>query len=254
MAKLVEADTSIDAWIKGTRLVLQEGPMLNLILSIAKPDRDGIWSKATPRIDDFLRSQRQSPVHTVAETIFPGWEYKRRGLNGVLTHYPEEVYPAIGRKGKRWGTYAYRLVRRPSKNGQMVNPLAQTIGKMKRELLANRGTMRSCYEIGLSHIEYDIPLYSTIGDCRRRRGGPCLSHVSFKLLDGGVHLVAFYRSHDYGYKVVGNLLGLTRLQACVAHETAQKVGTLVVHSSYAFLNGGKRRVRTLIHDLEPPSG
>ena len=51
------------------------------------------------------------------------------------------------------------------------------------------------------------------------------------------------------YKVPGNLLGLARLQACVANETGLGIGGLVVHSTYAFLNGPKTRIRRLLKDL-----
>ena len=48
-------------------------------------------------------------MYTVSETIFPGAEYRRRGLHGVFDFYPEEVYPAIKKHPSiRWGTYAYR--------------------------------------------------------------------------------------------------------------------------------------------------
>ena len=94
----------------------------------------------------------------------------RRGLPGVLEFYPNHVYPSIKRHPSiRWGTYAYRLVRRHGANGKQ------------------NGT--------------------------RRMGGPCLSHLSFKLFDGAVHLTTLYRSHDYGYKVPGNLLGLASVLA-----------------------------------------
>ena len=63
-------------------------------------------------------------------------------------------------------------------------------------------------------------------------------------------MTALYRSHDYRYKVPGNLLGLARLQGCVARETGQAMGTLVVHSSYAFLNGSKKQMQTLLANLQ----
>ena len=56
-----------------------------------------------------------------------------------------------------------------------------------------------------------------------------------------MHLTAIYRSHDYRYKALGNLLGLARLQACVANEVGVQLGTLVVHSIYAYLETGRGR-------------
>ena len=126
------------------------------------------------------------------------------------------------------------------------------IDKMRDELATPR-PKKSCYELGIAEGEYELPLYSSVQDGTRRMGGPCLSHLSFKLFDGAVHLTALYRSHDYGYKVQGNLLGLGRLQSCVARETGQDVGSLVVHSSYAFLSGSRVGLRALLNDLRHAS-
>ena len=188
-------------------------------------------------------------MHTVAETIFPGYEYRKQGLQGVFIVYPDQIYPRIKKhRSISWGTYAYRLVRRRNANGKDMNPLEQLIQKMQTEL-GTTGPKRSCYEIGITEGEYDLPLYNTTEDGTRHMGGPCLSHISFKLFNGAVHLTAFYRSHDYTYKVPGNLLGLARLQKCVACETEQQMGSLVVHSTYAYLSGGKTKIRKLLSDI-----
>ena len=249
MTTLIEADTRVEAWMAATEFLLPRKQMLNLVLTVHSPASNGAFHGADPRIDEFHVREKQLPLHSVAETIFPGYEYRRRGLNGVFEVYPQELYPAI-KKYKRisWGTYAYRLVRRRKANGEEMNPLQQMIDKMREEI-ALRGTKRSCYEVGVAEGEYDLPLYNTADDGGRRMGGPCLSHLSFKLYGGSVHLTAVYRSHDYRHKVPGNLLGLARLQSCVARETKQGIGSLVVHSTYAFLNGSKGPVRTLIEDI-----
>ena len=84
-------------------------------------------------------------------------------------------------------------------------------------------------------------------------GGPCLSHLSFKTFQGAVHLTAVYRSHDYAFKVPGNLLGLSRLLSCVARETGQDVGSMVIHSTYAFWGAGQvQALRSLLRDLGAP--
>lgn len=249
MVKLIEADTRLDAWMEGVEFLLENGPSINLILAIGSPIGNGSLSVADRCIDKFLQDEKELPMHTVAETIFPGWQYRKRGLRGVFEIYPNEEYPLIKKHGSiSWGTYAYRLVRRRDAHGDLMNPLEQMIDKMKKEI-AIKGSKKSCYELGVTEGEYDLPLYNTAKDGTRHMGGPCLSHLSFKLIDGTIHLTALYRSHDYRHKVPGNLLGLARLQACVAHETAQGVGSLVVHSSYAFLNGAKTRIRHLLQDI-----
>ena len=245
MVKLIEADTRLDAWMQAADCLLDHGPMLNLILAIGSPETGG----SNVAIDGFLTDEGQLPMHTVAETIFPGAEYRRRGLQGVLDFYPNKVYPAI--KKNRWGTYAHRLVR--DANGKHVNPLKQLIDKMKSEA-AKPGPKRSCYELGVAESEYDIPLYSPAQDGPRRMGGPCLSHLSFKLFQDTVHLTALYRSHDYRYKVPGNLLGLARLQDCVAQEVGRSIGSLTVHSSYAYLKGSKNAMRSFLKNLSSECG
>lgn len=249
MVKLIEADTRLDAWMEGVEFLLKNGPSINLILAIGSPIGNGSLSVADQRIDKFLQDEKQLPIHAVAETVFPGWQYQKRGLRGVFEIYPDKEYPLLKkRRPNSWGTYAYRLVRRRDADGGFMNPLEQMIDKMKKEI-ATIGSKKSCYEIGIANGEYELSLYNTTKDATRHMGGPCLSHLSFKLIDGAIHLTALYRSHDYGYKVPGNLLGLARLQACVAQETGRSIGSLVVHSSYAFLKSAKMRVRHLLREI-----
>ena len=247
--KLIEAHTRTEAWMKAAEFLLCNGPSLNLVLGIRSPDSKGPYRTARRYIDEFLDREGEFSMHTVAETIFPGYEYRRQGLRGVFKVYPDEIYPRIKKhRNISWGTYAYRLVRRRKANGTDMNPLEQLIHKMQTQLDV-KGSKRSCYEVGIAEGEYDLPLYNTTEDGGRHMGGPCLSHLSFKLFKGTVHLTAFYRSHDYTYKVPGNLLGLARLQECVACETEQQMGSLVVHSTYAYLSGGKTKIRKLLSNI-----
>ena len=234
MTKVFEAETRLLAWLDATEHLIQVGSDLNLILSIASTASDGPAAKhAMTLMDGFLGSEKALPLHTVAELVFPGWEYRRRGLRGVYETYADQEYPVL-KKGRpqRWGTYAHRMLRRRTASGKIVNPLCTLIEKMQSESKKKQGgPYRSCYELGIAEGEYYLPLYNTVDDQRIRRGGPCLSHLSFKLYEGSVHLTGVYRSHDYRHKVPGNLLGLARLQACVAQEVGATIGTLVVHST-----------------------
>lgn len=250
MAHLITTETLVDAWVGGALHVLAQGPTLNLLLEVTSPDQRGGDRKVARRIDQFLIGAKEMPSHTVAETIFPAVAYRHHGIAGVFDVYPEEMYPAIkGHRKIQWGTYAYRLVRRKRTGGQTFNPLERIMDAMRQEL-ALRGPKRSRYELGVSDINFDLPIYDQSTDGARRMGAPCLSHLSFKLLGGAVHLTAIYRSHDYSVKVFGNLLGLARLLACVATETAQQMGTLTVHSSYAYANRHRRALRSCIEDVQ----
>ncbi len=248
MTRLFSVETRLEGWLDATEYLLDAETQLNIILAINSPLSDGPRTRdVMDRVDEFYAEEDQFPLHTVAETIFPGWEYTRRGLSGVFEKYPDEDYGAIA---TRWGTYAHRLLRRRDAEGGVFNPLETLIKKMKREA-SRHGGFKSAYELGVSEGEYDLPLYNTANDRRLTRGGPCLSHLSFKLFQEQVHLTAIYRSHDYRYKVLGNMLGLARLQACVAHEVGVGVGSFVVHSTYAFCSAGrgKRRLQELVADL-----
>ncbi|MFN0008314.1 MAG: hypothetical protein ACKVXR_10425 [Planctomycetota bacterium] len=243
MTTIISAPTRIEAWLQASEHLLEVEHDLNVILSIDSPGSDGAAARsAGTRINAFHKAEGADPLHTVAETIFPGWEYRHRGLRGMFDMYAKE-YDVLKRgEPHRWGTYAHRLINRNTATGESVNPLGALIEKMRSEhQQKRRGTYRACYELGIAEGEYDLPLYNTVDDQGRRRGLPCLSHVSFKLYNGSVHLTAIYRSHDYRYKVPGNLLGLARLQACVAQEVGVPIGTLVVHSTYAYVDLAKGR-------------
>ncbi|WP_437661313.1 hypothetical protein [Sorangium sp. So ce1182] len=180
--------------------------------------------------------------HTVAETIFPGYEYKRRGVDGVFNEYPEHVYESLQNHPRRsWGRYAYRLVRRTRPNNSVWNPLENTIEKLKKR----RGN-RNSFELGVGASDDDdmleIPLYDDNADGLRFRPMPCLSHLSFHVFGRDrLNLTALYRSHYYVQRLYGNLLGLARLQEFVATQAGLTVGELVCHSTFARLEYGKPR-------------
>jgi thymidylate synthase len=250
VTRVFPAETRLEAWLDATRSLLEDGPTLNIILSIASPATEGEAGLAARAIlDRFYAAENQPPLHTVAETIFPGWAYRRRGLAGMRKAYGDEYELLKRANPQHWGTYAHRVLFRTTSTGEIVNPLQALIDKMRAELnRPSRGAFRSCYELGIAEGAYDIPLHNTVDD-RNLLHGPCLSHLSFKLWKRTVHLTAVYRSHDYRWKVPGNLLGLARMQACVASEIGGAIGTLVVHSTFAYFEHSKGGLREAIAEV-----
>lgn len=262
MTATFETETREEAWLNAVNYVLagldemtgRRYTRLNVILRITAPGaKDPLEDTITQELNEFYRSADQFSIHTVAETIFPGWLYHREGIDGVYNTYPEQL-ELVKQSGRvTWGTYAGRMVQRKDpESGEDYNPLRQVIEKMRRYREANGSTPFSCYELGIQEGPYDIALYDPSADSQWRRGGPCLSHISFDLIDDDVHLTAMYRLHDYRYKVPGNLLGLARLQACVAREIGANIGQLVVHSSRAYIEQSGARIgefRELVEDL-----
>jgi thymidylate synthase len=58
---------------------------------------------------------------------------------------------------------------------------------------------------------------------------PCVSLLDFWLTDGGLELLVYAHSLDFGKKAYGNLVELARLQQRVAEELRAPAGRLVVH-------------------------
>lgn len=251
MAEIFKDDTRVGTWMKAAEHLLLRCDQhidYNLVLEIQRPAFGTPVSRQQEQLmDQFLIRHGMYPLNTVAETIFPGWEYVKNGAKGVFEIYPDEIYPKVK---SQWGTYAYRLVRRQAAGGKIINPLEQCIEKLVNER-EQPGPKRACYEIGVCEGAHDIPLYDTATDLKRRLGGPCLSHLSFKLgLKGELYLTAMYRSHYYVERVLGNLLGLARLQSFVAKEAGLEVGPLTVLSTYARLEVGINEFRDLLRELK----
>ena len=253
--KLINAVTLAQAWLDAcVHLRNCPGAMDTTVVlnvtepTLVRPQDDSIAES----LDAFLVEHGGFSNHTVAETIFPGYEYVHRGIDGVYNVYPNVIYPKIKDHPdmRHWGAYAYRLLRRQAHDGTTYNPLERCIEKMK-----DKRPKRAAYEVGLG-FGFDLALYDDDSDRNARMGGPCLSHLSFKLINDRIHLTALYRSHYYIQRAYGNLLGLARLQAFVAEQVNVASGPLVCHSTMAVLEHGagahwtKNEVSTLISRCE----
>lgn len=235
--KALSETTRAEAWLKAAlELQAAEERIYNLILEIKQPGLATPASREIERkVDTFLRQHGCQPVHTVAETLFPAAEYRRGGLP-ALFEYPSTVYPVIqSEPANRWGTYALRMTQRKCSDGSTFNPLEFLIEKLRRQLSLN-AAKRAVYELDSMSEALDLKLYEADADRNRAVAGQCLSHLSFKLgPQRELYLTAMYRYQWFVQKALGNLLGLARLQDCVARELAIPVGPLVCHATLAVL-------------------
>lgn len=231
--KTVIEETCEQAWLVAAEHLagISGHTEYNMVVEIAKPTLHEDADRRVRRtVDQFLRRHDANPITTVAGTIFPTADYKDHGSRGVYEVYPDETYPQIR---SEWGRYAYRLVRWPADATKQINPLQKLVEKINTQL-QNGMRLRACYEVSLTDSAIDLPLYDPSLDRGRTRGGPCLSHLSFKLgADDTLYLTALYRSHSYIAKALGNFLGLADLQAFVCDETGLSPGPLMCVSSYA---------------------
>lgn len=204
-------------------------------------------------VDGFLVSHGAFSIHTVAETIFPLDEYSRNGLRGLFDDYPSKLRGIQkARTDGNWGSYSSRIFRQKDFEGNTFNPLEDILKKITKH-----GKYRASFELGHGRpFEDDIPIYDPATDRKRLYGGPCLSHLSIKVHDGKVRFNATYRSHYYVRRLLGNLVGLGRLQYFLAREAKLEVGGLTINSTFARLDAGsgegsgghwtKREVEALI--------
>ncbi len=260
MGKLIqtfEGPTCVSVWLQAIEYLLSVETSTNIVLGIENP----LYLSPTDytiqgHLNAFFARYDALPISTIATTIFPASEYLHGGAEEVYEEFPK-TFDQI--RGSSWGTYAMRLLTRslPVKDSTVLqSPLQQLITKMKRQRETTR--MRSIYEASLLKDEEllaDIPIYRAASDSRYIRGGPCLTHLSFKLLPNStVTLTAIYRYHYYVQRALGNLFGLAQLLSFVASEVGVQAGPLICHSTYAAIdteNGWtEAEVRKLVADCK----
>lgn len=265
MSELLREQTIARAWLQAARHLMQikgDHSDFNLVLDIAEPTHcEPQEVVATQQVDAFLVSRDAFGLHTIANTIFPQQLYRRYGAQGIFDVYPNKIFPRISqcKENSKWGTYMYRMVRRIDPNGNVIVPLRNIVSRLATES-GNAGPKRARYELNLVEPFLDLSIAdpSLKGD-NLALGGPCLSHLSFKLRPGGiVSLTAFYRSHYYIERALGNLIGLTRLLEFVAREANLRTGPLTCISSYAKIDTGPRwntqEVSALLSEYERELG
>lgn len=249
MAHLFDKDERfVPTWMAAARHLnqLTHRSGRNLLLEISQPtllledDR-----RVLNVVDQALKMYTDNlSIETVAGTIFPHHLCLRSKSRKELYDRYQRI---LGRAKRSWGTYFDRMTNRLDKSGQVINPLEQTIQKLARSAKPGTQTLQSAYEICVSNLDAEfaesvemgceISTYDPANDRGYTRGGPCLSHVSFKLTHGThVDLTAMYRSHHYCSRALGNLLGLSRLLTFVAGEAGLQVGVLSCLSTHAELD------------------
>jgi thymidylate synthase len=262
-----EKDVS-SAWVTALdSLVTHGGDAVNLTVEIADPtaEHEGVRQI----LDGFIRKRRHTKYHsvelvsTVANTLFPSAWYlpERLGADAAEHLYELErsTRPVTRRRNLR-GTYFERMVAWPGPGKKEFNQLDQVVRRLRSA--RERGHQRGHeYEVGLTMPADEIAAPVLVpGKDRSTRGFPCLSHLSFSLLHGVVHLCAVYRSHDFISRAYGNYLGLGRVLHFVAQESGFLAGELTCVSASATAeinrgaNFGHGKVKALLEDCQAALG
>ena len=234
MVHCVHADTALDAWREGARLLANSGDAFNLITTVANPTMtDQAWfQEYNPA---RLKAGIQS-VSDVATTIFP-YKYLARGYSRLelyerYVNIHERAKRIHKKRGRRWGTYFDRMIRF---GGNEVNQLERAICALRTW----RNNPKAALVIHTSSADTDSP---------RPIGGPCLQYVEVLCSDkDSVSLLAVYRNHDYFEKVFGNFIGLGQLLRFICKETNRNPGPLICHSAHAYFQSTKSNLNALAH-------
>lgn len=214
-------------------------------------------------LDEFIAAHRAErrikgemyPVSTVANTIFPAALY-RLGSPGAESR--QRLYNLhartmrVQRRMRVKDTYFNRLVSWPSSDGPL-NQLEALVLKLTSEVKA-RSPKSSRYEVGIEHPNFDV--VTPGGDVRVQSpvhdkspmGFPCLSHLSFTLVGGKLHLAALYRNQHFIARAYGNYVGLARLVEFVAYESGCTPGEILCVATHADaeLRLGKAKVGAML--------
>lgn len=251
MTEVFRRPRVVQAWLAAARYLARQNGQddRNVILEISSPLSFTADDLAVVKSVDaaLQRNNPRRSVMTAASTIFPQHTYRHYGR-------PEwySKYKAIIERGKvkgTWGTYALRMINRVGPNGVAFNPLEKIIEKLSSRREPNQIQYTAAYELSTADpavdfedptagFGYEMPTYDPVKDRGSYMGSPCLSHLTFKLMDNKVDLTAIYRSHYYAERALGNLIGLAQLQSYVAKEAGYEPGVLTCVSTYAKLDVG----------------
>lgn len=234
VGKLVSGNNCSDAWLSAVEHILHCGrDYFNLVVEIEDPVSESLRMRKL--LDKFLKTAGKPLIEEVANTIFPNSLYfPLLGRKHLYDNY-EMAWPLIKLFNRIWGTYFYRMIHW-EESEKPLNQLEDTINKLQGTLSGNP-KYKSTYEISI---------YRPQSDRWIRRGGPCLSHLSFKLDHEKLCLTAVYRNQFYIERAYGNFVGLGRLMEFIARESNISVGRLTCISTHAELDGSKKAVESLV--------
>ena len=251
MAVFIDATDIGSAWVQAYAALEEAGRAVNVAVSISDPLNEDVGVRRA--IEQRLVELRQGgsadfanvqSMHTVSNTIFPIGLY-RPGSPGAAQRFMASIATseALRARSRRrgWGTYSGRLIAYPARDGGTTNQLQAALTTLNGDR-----NYKDAYEMPIAVPGLDESAPGAVVTARamlhddarmdaRKRGGPCLAHLSLSSPErhGELSMVALYRAHDYETRAYGNFLGLARLLAFLATESGREVGQLLVVTGHA---------------------
>ncbi|KYH32811.1 hypothetical protein [Neomoorella mulderi] len=237
---LVNAESFQEAWLKGSRLLVQnKWELWNLIVHITNPNSfDTIFHRSVSR---FAFTHNLLDPKAVAYTIFPYKLYRRYRTASNLFHVYNKPHGFYERKygsSKYWGNYFRRMTYYEGTNG-VINQLENIINAINNSRRIHKAA-------------YTIVIQKPGGETVKPLGGPCLNYIAIQQEPSTpkrLSLLCVYRNHDFLERTYGNYWGLCELLKFIAAEIEAIPTGITCISSHAFIDSHKRDFKRLVDSL-----
>ena len=235
------------AWGRAMQIVTRPGrkEMTPLTVAITGADTNEVLSEhdgIRDELEKLLAASNKQAVETVANTLFPISLWNRSEPRQVLYERYRAILPRLRRASRKnaHGLYFERMIM----NGRDDAP-----NQIEFALDAfGPGMRRSVLQVGVFDPRKDH-------SAGRRRGFPCLQHLSFvPNQDGSLSVNAFYASQFMVERAYGNYLGICRLGGFVAHELGLPLTRVTFHLGLASLDMSKSALAGVLAEVDAAIG
>lgn len=206
-----------------------------LVVSVTGFDGAGLFQEDAgirTALDDVLRCTKKQSVETVANTIFPASMWNPAAPRSQLFDRYQRIAARLrgaSRKNQR-GIYFDRMISGgpPGKENQIEFALSNYKPGMRRSVL-----QVGVFNPGLDHSG------------AAQLGFPCLQHVTFAPIAGGLCVNAFYATQYMLERAYGNYIGICRLGHFVAHELGLRLTRMTCFTGVAKCEVRKSQLKQL---------
>jgi hypothetical protein len=240
----IEEDNLSVAWARALRTASARGrrEFGPVIVSVTGFNQSGVVAEEPQlrkALYTLLSDEGMQGVETVANTIFPSSLWNLYAPRSQLFARYQKITQRLKRASakNRRGIYFDRMITGgpPGKENQIEFALAAYGSRA--------GVRRSILQIGVFNPGRDHSAAAQLGF-------PCLQHVTFAPIDGGLCLNAFYASQYMVERAYGNYVGLCRLGRFVAHEIDLPLVRMTCFTGIAECDVRKSKLATLLGTLD----
>jgi hypothetical protein len=240
---LEDANLSV-AWARALRRASAPGQkeVGPLIISVTGFNSESAFEEnhgIRSALDALLANEGKQSVDTVANTIFPVSMWNpEKARQRLFDRYTSVLSRIRGASHKNThGTYFGRMITGGPKGYE--NQLDFAIATY----LSRTSVRRSILQIGVFDPSRDH-------SASAQRGFPCMQHVTFAPVDGGLCVNAFYATQYLVERAYGNYVGLCRLGRFAAHELGVPLTRMTCFTGIAECEMSKNKVKNILSMID----